>query len=147
MEKNAQTLIHLEEIKQLKARYFRLMDTKQWADFALVFAEEAEIDVTEDVDSDEGRVRGREQIADFIRDAVQDARTVHHGHMPEITLTGPDTAEGIWAMYDYLEFPSEPGQSNGLHGYGHYHEKYVYRDGRWQIASMRLSRLRVDRLN
>jgi len=147
MDKDAQTLGHLEEIKQLKARYFRLMDTKQWTEFALVFAEEAEIDVTEDVESDEGRVRGRERIAHFIRDAVQDARTVHHGHMPEITLTGPDTAEGIWAMYDYLEFPSESGQPNGLHGYGHYHEKYVHRDGRWQIASMRLSRLRVDRLS
>ncbi len=147
MDRDAQTLSHLEEIKQLKARYFRLMDTKQWADFALVFAEEPEIDVTEDVESDEGRVKGRKQIAEFIRDAVQDARTVHHGHMPEIALTGPDTAEGIWAMYDYLEFPSEPGQRTGLHGYGHYHEKYVYRDGHWQIASMRLSRLRVDRMS
>ena len=147
MEMDSETLVHLEQIKQLKARYFRLMDTKQWEDFALVFAEDAQIDVTDDLGSDEGRVQGRPQIADFIRSAVQTARTVHHGHMPEITLTGPDTAEGIWAMYDYLEFPAEAGQKNGLHGYGHYHEKYVRREGRWQIASMRLSRLRVDRLS
>ena len=26
------------------------------------------------------------------------AVTVHHGHMPEIALLGPDRATGIWAM-------------------------------------------------
>jgi hypothetical protein len=33
-----------------------------------------------------------------------------------------------------------------LEGYGHYHETYSKIDGNWYIASMRLSRLRVDRL-
>ena len=36
----------IEAIKRLKARYFRLMDTKQWDDFATVFAEDAVMDMS-----------------------------------------------------------------------------------------------------
>ncbi len=38
--------------------------------------------------------------------------------MPEIELTGPDSARGIWAMYDYVTW----GRDQGLKGYGHCHE-------------------------
>jgi len=71
--------------------------------------------------------------------------TVHHGHMPEITLTGPDGATGIWAMEDKL-WP-RPGSAlpfRWLHGYGHYHERYVKQEDGWRIAEIRLTRLRVD---
>ncbi len=44
--------------------------------------------------------------------------------MPEITLTGPDSATGIWAMYDRVEMPG-----NRFEGYGHYHDEYRRVDG------------------
>ena len=78
-------------------------------------------------------------------DELESARTVHHGHMPEIELTGPDSAAGVWAMSDYVEFASE-GVPVGFRGYGHYHERYVKRDGAWRIAHMKLTRLRRDPL-
>ena len=65
--------------------------------------------------------------------------------MPEIELTGPDTATGIWAMFDYVEFSPAPNRT-GLQGYGHYHETYTKVDGRWYIQFMKLTRLRVDSL-
>ena len=139
-------LIAIEEIKQLKARYFRFLDEKRWDDFALVFAEDAEIDVTDDVGGEEGHVRGRQAIADFIRQAVDAAQTVHHGHMPEIEILAADRASGVWAMFDYVEFPPAGETRQGLKGYGHYHELYVLREERWQIARMRLARLRIDSL-
>ena len=37
----AQSLVAVEEIKQLKARYFRFMDTKRWDEWADLFAEDA----------------------------------------------------------------------------------------------------------
>ena len=46
-------LVEVERIKQLKARYFRLMDTKDWSGLARVFTADAELDVTDDA---EGRV-------------------------------------------------------------------------------------------
>ncbi len=65
------------------------------------------------------------------------------GHMPEIELTSPTTATGIWAMEDHLSFPAG-AQLAELHGYGHYHETYTKVDGTWRIATTRLARLRLD---
>lgn len=141
----AEALLEIEAIRRLKARYFRTMDTKDWTAFARVFAPDAEMDVTDDAGPDLGRVRGGPRIAAAIERAVGSARTIHHGHMPEIELTGRDSARGIWAMSDFVEWPSEEGRT-GLRGYGHYIETYRKIDGEWRIASMKLARLRVDPL-
>ena len=69
-----------------------------------------------------------------------DAVTVHQGHMPEIELTSPTTATGIWALNDIVIWPG----GMRLDGYGHYHETYVETDGEWRIASSKLTRLHVD---
>jgi SnoaL-like protein len=136
-------LLDIEEIKQLKARYFRLMDTKRWEDWSSVFAKDAVMEVPEASVVNNGRA----QIVQQVSRILEGVRTVHHGHMPEIELTGPDSARGTWAMYDYVEFPSsESGGRVGLQGYGHYHEEYVREDGEWRIARTRLVRLRIDPL-
>ena len=136
----------LEEIgaiKRLKARYFRHMDRKDWDAWGQVFAEDAVLEVPE-VDME---VTGREEIVASVSGALVGTQTVHHGHMPEIELTGPDTATGIWAMADYVEWPQAEGEARvGLQGYGHYIEEYVRADGEWRIARSRLERLRVDPL-
>jgi hypothetical protein len=136
-------LLDVEAIKRLKARYCRLMDTKRWEEWALVFTEGAVMEVPE-----ANMVNhGRDEIVQRVSRVLQHARTAHHGHMPEIELTGPDTARGIWAMFDFVEWPrSEAGARVGLQGYGHYHEEYAREDGEWRIARTRLVRLRVDPL-
>jgi len=126
----------LEAIRQLKARYFRLMDTKQWEAFGQVFTQDATVAASPDPDE---VFRGREEIVRRVSGALREAVTVHHGHMPEIEITGPDTARGIWAMYDFVDLPQLV-----LHGWGHYHEEYRREDGVWRIASTRLTRLRLD---
>ena len=133
----------IEDIRRLKARYFRTMDQKDWDAWAQVFAAEAVMEVPE-VDM---VLTGRAAIVEFVSGALAAAQTVHHGHMPEIDLTGPDTATGIWAMDDYVEWPTrETGERSGLRGYGHYYEEYVRQDGAWRIGRTRLVRLRVDPL-
>jgi uncharacterized protein (TIGR02246 family) len=126
----------IEAIKQLKARYFRLMDTKQWDQWADVFTEDAVVAASPRPDE---TFRGRAEIVRSVSRALRDGVTVHHGHMPEIALTGPDTATGIWAMYDFVDLPELV-----LHGWGHYHEEYVKQDGAWRIRNLRLTRLRLD---
>ena len=142
----AEELLEIEALKQLKARYFRLMDTKQWEALGEVFTADAELDVRQDAGEQAGRVRGRERIVASIRSAVHEATTVHHGHMPEIELVGPDTARGTWSMYDYVEWPSASGR-RGFHGFGHYVETYRKEDGAWRIASLKLTRIRRDPLS
>jgi hypothetical protein len=129
-------LDEIEAIKRLKARYFRLMDTKQWDEWGDVFTEDAHLAASPDPNE---TFSGRADIVKRVSTVLRDARTVHHGHMPEIELTGPDTATGIWAMYDFVDMPQLV-----LHGWGHYHEEYAKQGGAWRIRRSRLTRLRLD---
>jgi hypothetical protein len=113
------------------------MDTKDWAGMRRVFADDVTMDTT---DSGGGVITGADDFLAFLREAIGGAVTVHQCHTPEIELTSPTTASGIWAMEDMLRFPD----GTELHGYGHYHETYEKRTGRWQIASSTLTRLRMD---
>ena len=130
----------VEAIKQLKARYFRLMDTKDWAGFRAVFTPDVRVDVSGD---GAGVYEGLDAFMTMLEPTLREVVTVHHGHTPEIEITSPTTATGIWAMEDHLRFP--PGGPVGeLHGYGHYHETYVKLGGDWRIKSTKLVRLRLD---
>jgi uncharacterized protein (TIGR02246 family) len=127
----------LEQIKQLKARYCRTMDTKDWDAMRRVFADDVTMDTT---DSGGGVVTGADEFLAFLRATIGDVVTVHQCHTPEIDLESPTRATGVWAMEDMLRWPD----GTELHGYGHYHEIYEKRDGRWCIASSTLTRLRMD---
>jgi uncharacterized protein (TIGR02246 family) len=133
----------IEQIKALKARYFRCMDTKDWDGFAEQFAPDAVMDMSGEVPEGDGITHGNRAIAAFVRDAVDAVVTVHHGHMPEIEVTSPTTARGVWAMEDKLRWP-DGAPIRTLHGYGHYHETYERIDGRWLIKTLTLTRLRLD---
>ncbi len=127
----------IEAIRRLKARYFRLMDTKDWDGMREVFTDDVVIDTSEAG----GQVaRGADEFMAFLREALGDAVTVHQGHMPEIDLTSETTATGIWALNDIIIWSS----GMRLDGYGHYHETYEKSDGEWRIKSSKLTRLHTD---
>jgi ketosteroid isomerase-like protein len=127
----------IEAIKQLKARYFRTMDTKDWAAMRLVFTDDVVVDTTA---SGGEVVSGADNFMTFLRGMIGDVETVHHGHMPEIDLTSPTTARGTWAMEDRLRWPN----GTELHGFGHYHETYEKTEYGWRIKTTTLTRLRMD---
>lgn len=135
----------IEAIKQLKARYFRFLDTKQWAAWRRLFTNDATF---------EGTSRPYSGPDDFCAATsawLDQAVTVHHGFMPEIRLIGTDAARGIWAMQDLVQFraPIAEGAYRGMTGFsgaGHYEEEYRRIDGEWKISRLRLTRLRVDPL-
>ena len=122
----------VEAIKQLKARYFRTMDTKDWVGLRQVFADDVVMDTTA---SGGGVVSGADAFVEFLEQALAGAVTVHHGHMPEITLTSSTTAAGIWALHDHIVWPD----GTRLQGDGHYHETYELTDGAWRITSSTLT--------
>jgi len=130
----------IEDIKLLKARYFRCLDTKDWRGFAALFTPDAVMDMTSE---GAGVTTGNEEIAAFVQGVVGDVTTVHHGHTPEIEITSPTTANGIWAMEDKLRWPDDAPMGS-MHGYGHYRETYEKLAAEWRIKTLELSRLRVD---
>jgi hypothetical protein len=137
-------LIAIQEISQLKARYFRCMDTKDWVGFRTVFAIDATADYTpKGGNRKDWTATGAENVVALVMKAVAPAVTVHHGHMPEIEVTSSTSAKGIWSMEDLIWWP-EGSRRKTMHGMGHYHETYEKIDGRWLIKSLLLTRLRVE---
>lgn len=138
-------LIAVEDIKRLKAKYFRCVDTRDWEGYRSVFADDVVFDITQDM-PDGGYVVGGDAAADIARNSLTaDIVSVHHGHCPEIEILSPTTATGIWAMEDWLSWGPDsefPGQA--MHGMGHYIETYEKTARGWCIKSMKLTRLRVE---
>lgn len=124
-------------ICELKARYCRLMDTKDWAGYRELFTEDYELDVSQA--GGPPPIRGRENALSLVLSMIEHAITAHQVHTPEIQLNG-DAATGIWAMQDRVIFPGGPS----LTGYGHYTERYERRNGEWRIAASKLTRLHMD---
>ncbi|QGP80501.1 nuclear transport factor 2 family protein [Sphingobium sp. CAP-1] len=146
MDSKAQILA-IEAIKSLKARYFRAMDSKDWAGLAAVFTADLIADFRDATPerNEAMLIQGAEPYLAMLTPMLGPVVTVHHGHMPEIHVENNDHAHGIWAMEDWL-WPAEGARLpfRWLHGWGHYHERYRRVDGAWRIASIRLTRLRVE---
>ncbi len=73
----------LEAIGQLKARYFRTLDAKDWVGMRQVLSDDVVIDTTE---SGGGVVAGADGFLEFLQQTLANSVTVHQGHMPEIEL-------------------------------------------------------------
>lgn len=137
----------IDAIQQLKARYFRTLDSKDWVGYQNVFTPDLLADMRDaNGQRDESQlIRGAATYVAGLAPLLQDVITVHHGHSPEIQVVSASEATGIWAMEDKL-WPGDgsPLPFRHLHGYGHYHERYLRWEGEWRISEIRLSRLHVE---
>lgn len=134
----------IEALRQLKARYFRYLDTKDWDSWRSLFDDEVvgtfdNAVTTHGADAAAQTWMGVDELVTSIRGVLDGCTTVHHGHTPEIVLESPTTASAIWAMADIVDFPS----GHTLSGAGHYHETYIKTAGQWRIRSIHLTRTRM----
>jgi len=137
-----QKLDAVEELKKVKARYFRFVDTKQWNELKELFTEDAAFD---GVSGGMGEISGRDDFVAKAEAGLLNCVSVHHGHCPEIELTSETSATAIWPMEDMLRWAEDSGSPvRELHGMGHYHDTFRKVGGVWKIASWKLTRLRVD---
>ena len=139
---DAAVLLEIESIKQLKARYCRYLDTKNWEAWRQIFTD----DFLSDTSEAGGMViEGADAFVAFTRKNIgkPSQPTVHQVHAPEIEPTSATTARGVWALNDIVRLA--PGLN--LNAYGHYHETYEKIDGQWRIKSSKLTRLREDIFN
>ena len=127
-------LAAIEAIKQLKARYFRLMDQGRWEEFAELFSEDCEQSWQAAPGETAAGGKGRDGVVSFIRTSLAGMRSTHHGHMPEIEITSPTSAVGIWALFDHCT----AGGELVFNGAGYYRDEYVKHEGRWLIHRTRL---------
>lgn len=132
----------IEAIRSLKSRYFRLMDTKQWDELAGVFTADMKV-VTP-----EGKIytEGGDTYAAALRNSLTHAVSCHQNLGGEIEVIDAENARAIWAMQDVIVWEDRHPNAGwkSILGRGHYHETYRREDGTWKIATLTLTRLRLD---
>lgn len=132
-----QQLSDLEEIRTLKHRYFRGIDTADEALLSGLFTDD--VTVAYRGGSYLVRLQGREQMLDFLMSSFNsDAVAMHHGHMPEISLSGADSAEGVWYLEDVFISLERNDVTTGS---AIYRDRYRRVDGEWKIAQTEYDRI------
>jgi bile-acid 7alpha-dehydratase len=129
LERRLKRLENIEAIAQLKYRYWRHLDLKQWDELARTFA----ADATVSYGSGKYEFRGVDAIMKFLSESLGEARgsvTIHHGHHPEIELLDDTHARGTWALYDYMFNAKE---NRGIRIGAYYEDTYVKLGGAWKF--------------
>ena len=129
LDRRLRRLEDIEAIKQLKYRYWRHLDLKQWDQLGQCFVPDATVCYS----SGKYEFTGVESIMRFLSQALGEERgsvTIHHGHHPEIELLGDTTARGTWALYNYMFNVKE---NRGIRIGAYYDDSYVKRDGAWKF--------------
>lgn len=146
----AERLAIIEDVRRVMARYVRYADHHRWQDLAGLFT----VDGTFTPHKPDGsiwlRMEGREDIASQIGSANgPDDVVIHHLFSSEVDVESADFASGVWSMEDRtirsddveppVDFPFK-----SMHGFGHYHGRFVKIDGAWYIAELKQTRVHLD---
>jgi hypothetical protein len=143
-------LVAIEDIRQLKARYWQGVDMKDEDILRSVFTDDAVIDFrTETYPPDKMPETTPEAdvFAKHCLKALEGFTTAHHGHVMQIAFKSDSEADGVWPMEDNLwaKDPARTGYAH-LHGYGLYYDSYRKTPEGWRISATTLKRLHVTRV-
>lgn len=127
--KDIDRLLAIEEIKCLKHKYFRTLDTNDWESLAECMTE----DCVARYDGGKYSYDGVDNLIAFLRKFMDGPTqlTLHQGHHPEITIIDADNATGKWYLQDVVINLKD---NTTLRGAGIYEDRYVKIDGRWRIS-------------
>lgn len=149
---DSERLAAIEDIRQLKAKYWRGVDSQDDELVRSVLAEDCVLDYMGCCTDPTSGVDHMPQMNMVLKGRKawntgtlegQRSVTVHQGHQSEITVFIDGTAEGIWSFTDRFFMP--PGSPFArFTGYGRYHDRYVRRDGRWLLKATRIERIWVE---
>jgi len=132
-------LVAIEEIKQLKYRYFRTLDLKDWEPFGDCLAEDVQARYGTQAMGEPLHFDSRAAVVEYMSSNLGlGIITTHIANHPEIEVDG-DAATGSWAFEDTVIVPDFKVLISGA---GYYRD--VYRrdeDGRWRVRSTSYERI------
>jgi SnoaL-like domain len=122
-------LLEIHAIEELKYRYARCLDLKQWDELRTLFADDAVCDYS----GGKYHQEGADAIVEWIKNGMgaETFLSSHKMHHPEITITGSHTAVGIWALDDRVIMSD---LKLAVRGASFYDDRYVKLDGEWKFA-------------
>jgi hypothetical protein len=126
----------IEAIKQLKYRYLRHLDCKEWTELKELFVDDA----TSAYGDGKYSYQGRDAIVSFLTDALdrRSMLTTHQVHHPEIEITSDTTATGVWSLEDIV---IDLQHEITIRGAAFYRDEYVKVNGRWKFKSTGYTRI------
>ncbi len=139
-----QRLEDIEAIKQLKHRYLRSIDTADIVTLTTLLADDIEVDYKGG--SYHWAVSGKQNVLDSIAAGFHNRAIAQHtGHHPEIEITSPTTATGLWYLTDSFTHLDSLYVTAGS---ALYRDNYVKLNGAWQIKRSSYTRIYeiVDRI-
>lgn len=119
----------IELIKQLKARYFRAIDTCNIEMLEGMLCEDVALSFKSP--AYQFQIEGLAAALDFYRSSFTRTRLAsHNGHTPEIEVDG-DQATALWYLsYVFINLED----NTHMHGSAIYQDRYVRQGERWMIA-------------
>jgi hypothetical protein len=129
----------LAEIETLKALRDEAVDRQDWETYEALHAPDHRSE-NEDYPP---TLTAHEMVAN-LRKIMAGLKTAHHSHTPLITFDNADRARGIWAMKGVSRWTQSDGE-HWFEAFGHYHETYERRDGRWRFTSRALRYIHTRR--
>jgi hypothetical protein len=132
-----QHLSDLEDIRTVKHRYYRGIDTADAALLETLFTD----DVSVEYRGGGYRVRlaGKAAMIDFLMNSFNaDSVAMHQGSMPDISFIGDDEAEGLWYLEDLFISLERRDVTAGT---ALYKDRYRRVDGAWKIARTEYDRI------
>lgn len=139
LEKKVQKLSDTEEIKALKGKYLRCLDTKDWDGIRETFAPGIKTDYSDGKYSFDNP----DDIVAFLAKSMPSSViTQHQCHTPEIWFESDTVAWGYWYLQDYLIIPEHEMR---LKGTAIYKDKYEKVDGKWLILETGYTRVFEER--
>lgn len=132
-------LTSIEEIRQLKFRYFRALDLKRWEEFGDCLTEDVRARYGTKAMSEPVHYDSRADVVDFMAANLgPEVITAHIANHPVITVDGDD-ATGSWVFEDtVIATPFNVV----IRGVGYYADEYRRDvDGTWRISATRYDRI------
>jgi len=129
LEQRIARLEDIEALQRLKYAYWRCLDLKDWDGLRRLFTDDA----TVSYGSGRYEFQGVDAIMKFLTESLSTERgsvTIHHGHHPEIEITGPTTARTTWALYNYMY---NVKQNRAIRIGAYYHDECVKIGGEWRL--------------
>jgi len=132
LEARVHALEDIQAITQLKHRYFRLLDHKQWDALRDCFTK----DVQTHYESGHYQFSGVDEIMSFLSESLEGLTAggrfaLHLGHHPEIELLSPTEARGLWTLHAPVV---DRGASRVGWQDSFYEDEYRKQNGTWRIS-------------
>lgn len=132
-----QKLEDIEEVRLLKHRYFRCIDTANLTELAELLHKDFSADVRGGWYHHQ--LKGRDAWVDLIRYSFHsEFKATHTGHHPEIEIIDRNNALGRWYLTEeVIDFR----RNFFMTGASLYNDRYIKEDGRWFILHLQYERI------